>query len=264
MALFTDAPISTLDQLAAQDTAVLDVTSTEGIDAAAKISLAQDELGIELVAAFSRSPLSMSTPSTWWPGMAQVGSATLRLSNIVVSPPLRLWHTFRTLELIYRDAYNNQLNDRYLGKWNAYRDLAKWASGVLFQTGVGVVSDPVGIAQSPQLGVLNGSLPAATYFVQVAWMNARGEEGMASNVTSASAPDQNSVRLKPVNPPGNVQSWNAYVGTSIDSIMLQNATPLNLDQLWVIAPSGLSSGKSPGVGQEPNYYRQLPRYLQRG
>jgi hypothetical protein len=41
MALFTDAPISTLDQLAAQDTAVLDVASNEGIDASAKISLAQ-------------------------------------------------------------------------------------------------------------------------------------------------------------------------------------------------------------------------------
>ena len=51
MALFTDAPISTLDQLAAQDSAALDVASTEGIDATAKISLAQDELGIEITAA---------------------------------------------------------------------------------------------------------------------------------------------------------------------------------------------------------------------
>ena len=196
--------------------------------------------------------------------MAQVGSNTQRLSNIVVTPPLHLWHAFHTLELIYRDAYNNQLNDRYLGKWNAYKDLAKWASGVLFQTGVGVVSDPVGIAQSPELDVLGGSLPSAAYFAQVAWMNARGEEGMASNVTSASASDQNSIQLRPTNPPGNAQSWNAYVGTSIDSITLQNATPLNVDQLWVIPPSGLSSGKSPSVGQEPNYFRQLARYLQRG
>jgi hypothetical protein len=28
--------------------------------------------------------------------------------------------------------------------------------------------------------------------------------------------------------------------------------------------SGLVSGRSPGTGQAPSYYRVLPRYLQRG
>jgi len=262
MALFTDAPISTLDQLAAQDSAALDVASTEGIDATAKISLAQDELGIEITAASSRSAFSPVSPSVWWPGM--VLTTTLQLSSIVVTPPLRLWHTFHTLELIYRDAYNSQLNDRYLGKWRAYTDLAKWASSMLMQTGIGVVPDPVPVAQSPQVNVIGGTFQATTYFVQTAWLNARGEEGMASAVTSAAALDQNSVQVTTNNPPLNAAAWNIYAGTSIDAITLQTSAPITVGQPWFLPTSGLVSGRGPGTGQAPNYYRTLPRYLQRG
>jgi hypothetical protein len=262
MALFTDVPISTLDQLAAQDSAALDVASTEGIDAAAKISLAQDELGIEITATSSRSPFSPANSSVWWPGT--VVTTTVQLSSLVVTPPLRLWHTFHALELIYRDAYNSQLNDRYLGKWRAYTDLAKWASSMLMQTGVGVVSDPVAVAQSPQVDVISGIFQAATYFVQAAWLNGRGEEGMPSAVTSAAALDQNSVLVTANNPPANATAWNIYAGTSIDSITLQNPAPLSAGQPWSLPTSGLVSGRGPGSGQAPNYYRMLPRYLQRG
>jgi hypothetical protein len=264
MALFTDAKISTLDQLAAQDTAVLDVASTEGIDAAAKIALAQEELGVELQSALARSASSLATPAGWWPGSAAVFQGTVHLNNVVVTPPLRLWHTFHTLALIYRDAYGNQLNDRYLGKWNAYNDLAKWASGMLLQSGVGVVRDPVLIADSPAVDILTGTLAAATYFVQAAWLNARGEEGVASSITSANVPDQSSVRVRTNNAPGNGVAWNVYAGTSINSIMLQNVIPLDPGQAWLMPDSGVVSGRNPGGGQEPNYFRQLPRYLQRG
>lgn len=262
MALFTDAPISTLDQLAAQDSAALDVASTEGIDATAKISLAQNELGIEITAASSRSPFSAATSSVWWPGM--VLTTTVQLSSIVVTPPLQLWHAFHTLELIYRDAYNNQLNDRYLGKWKAYTDLAKWAFSMLMQTGVGVVSDPVAIAQSPEVDVVSGIFQATTYFVQTAWLNATGEEGMASAVTSAAALDQNSFQVTANSPPANATAWNIYAGTSIDSITLQNPVPVAVGQPWLLPDSGLVSGRGPGAGQAPNYYRTLPRFLQRG
>ena len=139
MALFTDAIVSTLDQLAAQDTAVLDVASTENIDATVKLSLAQDELAAQILAAVARSPFAPTNSSIWWPGL--ILTSSLQLGNIVVTPPLQMWHTFHTLELIYRDAYYNQLNDRYLGKWTAYKDLSKWAAHLLLQTGLGIVTD---------------------------------------------------------------------------------------------------------------------------
>src|SRR5579864_413704 len=264
MALFTDAPISTLDQLAAQDSGVLDVASNEGIDASAKISLAQEELGVELTAAFSRSSFSRTNPSIWWPGSVATSLSILQLPNIVVTPPLRLWHTFHTLELLYRDAYGSQLNDRYAAKWKEYQNLAKQASAVLFQTGIGVVSDPIAIASNPEIGLLGGAQGATMYYAQVAWLNSRGEEGMPSPVASASAPDQNSLQVTPNSPPSNDVAWNVYVGVSIDSITLQNSIPLDTSQTWLLPPSGLAQGRSPALGQEPNYYSQAPRFLQRG
>lgn len=262
MALFEDSIISTLDQLAAQDSAVLDVAGNEGIDVTAKLSLAQREVAAELIAAGARSPFSPSSPLTWWPGM--VLTSTLQLSHVVVTPPLQMWHGFHTLELIYRDAYYNQLNDRYLGKWNAYKDLSKWAAGLLFQTGVGMVADPIPIAQSPQLEAVAGTLAAATYFVQVSWLNSRSEEGLASPVASVTTSANSSMQVTPSNPPANVTGWNIYVGSSIDSITLQNTAPIAPDQTWVLPSSGLIAGTPPCLGQAPNYFRPVPRYLQRG
>jgi hypothetical protein len=264
MALFTDAPISTLDQLAAQDSGVLDVASNEGIDASAKISLAQEELGVELVSAFSRSALSRTSPSTWWPGSVATALSILQLPNIVVTPPLRLWHTFHTLVLVYRDAYGSQLNDRYAAKWKEYQSLAKQASAMLFQTGIGVVSDPVAVAGSPEIALLSGPHAASVYYAQVAWLNSRGEEGMASPVASINAPDQNSIQVTPINAPSNGVAWSVYVGVAINSITLQNPTPLGRDQAWLQLPSGLVQGRSPTSGQAPNYLSQVPRFLQRG
>jgi hypothetical protein len=262
MPLFTDGPLTTLDQLTAQDAAVLDVASTEGIDATVKLTLAQNELGAELVAAVSRSPFSPGSPSIWWPGM--VLTSALPLSSIVATQPLQTWHAFHTLELIYRDAYYNQLNDRYLAKWKSYIDLSKWASGLLLQTGVGIVAEPIPIAQIPKINVTIGTWPAALYFVQVAWLNSRDEEGVPSAVTSASASDESSIEVTPTSPPVNAIGWNAYVGSTVDSVTLQNALTLDPGQPWVLPETGLVSGRAPGTGQTPNYLRQLPRYLQRG
>ena len=240
----------------------LDVASAEGIDITVKLSLAQTELGAELLAADARSPFSPASSSIWWPGI--VLTSSLQLGSIVVTPPLQMWHTFHTLELIYRDAYYNQLNDRYLGKWNAYKDLSKWASGLLIQTGVGIVADPVPIAQSPQIGIVAGTLSASTYFVQISWLNSRAEEGLASPVNSVAAPNNSSMQVAPPSPLANATGWNVYVGNSLDSITLQNPAPIATNQPWISPTEGLIAGRAPGTGQAPNYFRQLPRYLQRG
>jgi hypothetical protein len=135
---------------------------------------------------------------------------------------------------------------------------------MLFQSGIGIVSSPLAAAQTPEIDILSGTLPAATYFVQVTWLNSISEEGAPSPVASATAPDQNALQVKSSSPPVNAINWNVYGGTSIDSVTLQNASPIPLGQSWVMPNSGLISGVPPGTGQAPNYYYQLPRYLQRG
>ncbi|HKW96953.1 MAG TPA: hypothetical protein VJN43_04425 [Bryobacteraceae bacterium] len=263
MPLFTDGLISTLEQLAAQDSAVLDIASTENIDVTAKLSLAQEEVGLELTAAASRSRFGFSPSAGWWPGCG-LSSQLLQLNYVVVTPPLRLWHTFHTLALVYRDAYNNQLNDRYLGKWTEYKTLAKWATELLFQIGVGFVSDPIPVAQPPVVLVTSGSFQATTYFVQASWLNSRGEEGVASPVVSVIAPDQSTIQATIPGPPSNIKAWNIYAGRSVDFISLQAGCPLGLNEVWTLPPSGLSLGKGPARGQDPSFFRPISRYLQRG
>lgn len=135
---------------------------------------------------------------------------------------------------------------------------------MLFQTGIGIVSNPLAAAQSPEIDVLIGGLPAATYFAQVSWLNATSEEGMPSPIVSATAPNQNAIQVKSNSPPVNATNWNVYAGTSIDSITLQNANPIALGESWIMPATGLISGPAPGTGQQPNYFYELPRYLQRG
>src|SRR5437868_10168970 len=171
MALFTDPEIFTIDDLSAQETAILDTAVTEGIDLTSKLGLAQNEIGVELLATFERR-------------RAYDAQAPLQLSNVVVTAPLRLWHTFHTLAMVYRDAYNNQLNDRYEGKWNQYRELARWASGALLQIGVGIVWNPLEQPGAAELTYVAGSQPGATYYVRISWVNARGEESASGLLSS--------------------------------------------------------------------------------
>ena len=49
MALFTDGPISCIEDLTAQDSQLLNVASVEGIDTTQKMAIAQEELAMDLI-----------------------------------------------------------------------------------------------------------------------------------------------------------------------------------------------------------------------
>ncbi len=260
MALFTDGAISTVDDLLGYESSILEVAKTEGIDLGIKLQLAQEELGIELTAY-----------------LVQQAGSNPGLANVVVTDALRKWHTFQALALIYRDAYNRQLNDRHLAKWKECDRQAKWASTMLFESGVGIVSRPAPRAERPELSSVAGTLPAATYYARVSWVSEGGDEGCPSEPAVLTAPDYSLLQVRAVNPPPNARWWNVYAGLSDSDVTLQNETPLEPGQLWVEAASGLRTGRKPGTGQAPEYYIQkggqtrrsessviIPGLLQRG
>jgi len=213
--LFTDNPTITPQDLSHHETAILDTAHTEGINLTIKILLAHNEVGLQLLSKFP-----------------QLGLVNVELKNVVVTDALRLWLVFHTLEIVYRDAYHNQLNDRYKAKWDEYRDLSGFASGLLFQIGIGTVVDPIAQADHPVLSLAPGSLTPAKYFVQVAWRNASGEEGGPSELTGLDVTSGNTLVAQAVNKPANAVSWNVYVGASPDSLFLQNPAPLDPSASW--------------------------------
>lgn len=244
--MLTDGSISRLEELAAHDAGLMEVASSEGIDVSGKMALAQEELGIELAALLPQ-------------GESQAG-----LAGVVVTPALKLWHAFHTLELVYRDAYHTRLNDRYKGKWEECRRLGKWAMDKLLEAGVGIAANPVPKAEKPELGSGTGMLGEGLYLATVAWVNATGEEGAAGECASMVLPASSSLVVTAVNPPPNARGWNVYVGLAEESLFRQNQEPAPVGQPWVQSEAPSQAGTRPGSGQRPGWMRALPRILQRG
>lgn len=254
MALFTDG-ISTIQDLMNQDSYVLATAQTENINLAQKLVIAQQELGIELTS------LLQSSSACDWQFRLQPNP---QLNNIVVTPPLQLWHVFQSLVLVYQDVYFNQLNDRYKAKRDQFHQLAKWALSKLIQSGVGICLNPVPQAAPPQLTSIPGGQPATTFCVSTSWLNVEGQEGQPGNPSSITTVAGTAMVAQPVSQPPNATAWNVYVGLSAATLTLQNPSPLPTDQVWVQAAPVSTSGQAPGTGQAADYLCALPRLIQRG
>jgi hypothetical protein len=243
-----------MEDLTAQDTQLPNVANVEGIDVTQKLFLAQEELALEITTLLDGSRSAMQAFRL----AAQPG-----IENVVVAPALKLWHTFRTLEMVYRDAYPNQLNARYLTKGNQFQERARWAYEKLLLLGIGIVWSPVPRAAQPQVVSAAGSLPDGTYYVTMAWTNSKGEEG-APSVPTTIATTGNTLLVQPATPPPTAAGWNVYVGQDPASMTLQNGSPIAAAQTW-LQPNPISSGgHAPGSGQLPNYTLPVPRTILRG
>jgi hypothetical protein len=183
---------------------------------------------------------------------------------VVITTALRQWHIFHTLALTYRDAYNRQMNDRYLGKCKEYKREAQWAAQALQATGIGYVASPIPKAAPPELEAAQGNAPGARYFVQVTWCNGQGQEGASSDVAVLDLPDGGALAVKVVDTAQGVAGWNVYAGVTDSETGLQNDSPLAPGQTWVMPETGLRKGKRAGPGQLAEDFLKPERVLQRG
>ncbi len=71
---------------------------------------------------------------------------------------MKRWHVLHTLAITYRDAFNNQLNDRYKAKFQEFKGLAVQARQQTFQFGVGLVNKPLPKASAPSFGSAPGPI----------------------------------------------------------------------------------------------------------
>jgi hypothetical protein len=255
MPLFSDGKISDIDDLRAYDSALLDMAGAEGVDLGAKLSVATAELGVELEE-FLRKRAGSDSGS--------LSQTNAELSHVVVTPALKQWHTLRALSLIYGDVRSRHLNSRYEGKWKEYKRSSQWAAEMLFRTGVGLVHVPMARAETPEVRVLSGTLPATTYLVKVAWRNRLGETGAASETVVKTLDDAGVLGVKAVDPPENAVSFDVYIGCSETQITSQNDSPVEPGQEWIMPETGLTSGADVPAGQDPDWWLRDDRILRRG
>jgi hypothetical protein len=251
MALFTDGNICSTEDLRQYESSILDVASTEGIELGAKIELAQREICVAITVflleqdsgvRYAREP-----------------------NNIVVTEALAQWLSLQSLALTYRDVYNIQNNDRYLGKWKEYERLAEAAGVRFFLTGVGITADPVAKAALPECdSVGGGSLPLSTYYVQVAWQSAAGNIGAPSEPIPVTTNPGTLLTVRAVRPSANAVGWLVYVGQAEDDMRRQNADLIAIDAPWIVPTTGLGAGLDGRPGQSPDIYVTRTRGWRRG
>ena len=178
--LLTDGCPNTPEDLRVYESSILDVSHVETINLDAKLKLATEEIS-EIVLNILLDHSNVATGG-------DVMRRALGVSDVVVTRQMKRWHALYTLAIFYRDAYNDQLNDRYLAKWNEYLLLARGAKDITTQYGIGLVNTPVPQAGTAVVGAVPGLLPATVYYVQITWVSATGAEGNPSVSTAFEAP----------------------------------------------------------------------------
>jgi hypothetical protein len=254
MALYVDGPTSTIDDLTHQDSGLPDIAQTCGIDATTKLNLAHEELETDL-------QLWLDRPR---PTMELFTGTTGRLEQVVVTPALKRWETMMALSMFYRDAYFSQLVDRYQARWDEYSILTRDAYGKFVASGLGLVSNPVRQAALPVLGSIAGPEAGGTFYAKVAWVNAAGQEGAASEPSSITIADNNLMTVSAVHAPANAVGFNVYAGATLNALVAQNDAPLPVGGSFTYVPGLRTQGRAPGKGQRPDYVRPLVRTILRG
>jgi hypothetical protein len=254
MALFADGPANSVEQLADEDSGLLDTAETCGINIRKKLQLAWEEIRSDLNLWLERR---RTVPSIVWTPLPSV-------EQIVVNEPLRRWERMSALVDVYRDAYFSELVDRYQAKWDEYAKLSRTARETFIATGLDLVADPVRKAAPPLLGTVTGSDDGGMYYASVAWVNSRGNEGEASAPASIVVAGRQLMTVTAADAPNNAVGWNVYAGSSPASMTLQNTILLGVGDTYTYIPGAVSRGRAPGFGQRPEFRQPLVRTLLRG
>ena len=246
MLLSDGNPNASLD-LQVYEMAILDVAHTEGIDLEVKLTLATEEIAEDVLDVLLDHTRSTVFPET---NLRRVRGVT----DVVVTGPMKRWHALHTLAVVYRDVFNNQLNDRYLAKWQEYGRLAKDARERTMKLGIGLALNPIPQAGAPVLGSVVGSGVGGTFYVQVSWLSPIGQEGAPSEVTATGLPAGTNLTVQAVNPPAGVTGYNVYAGTSETALTLQNPAGVPVGQIFEMPDGGLIAGTAAGTGQPADVY----------
>ncbi len=251
MAVLSDGNPNDTLALQAYETEILNVAAIEKIDLGAKLGLATEEITEDVLNVLIDHAANADA-------RRRIG-----VSDVVVTPQMKRWHAVHTLEIVYRDAFNNQLNDRYKAKVAEYHELSRRARDNTFKFGIGTVLAPIPKAEIPALSTVAGPALGGTFYVAVSWVSANGQQGAPSDVTAFSTVAGTLLAVTAVHAPAIAAGYNVYVGTSADSLALQNAAPVPAGGEFVLS-GGLVDGPPPGSGQAPDLYTVGGSTMRRG
>src|SRR5438552_981701 len=95
------------------------------------------------------------------------------------------------------------------------------------------------------------------------WVNGSGEEGGAA-IVDAIEITSGSFSVTPKAAPPAATGWYVYVGPGPNEMVLQNAMPLGLNEVWLPEGELKQEGRTAGSGQSATFKLPAPRVLPRG
>ncbi|HEY3838736.1 MAG TPA: hypothetical protein VGL72_19295, partial [Bryobacteraceae bacterium] len=170
MAMLMDGPPSTIEDLNARDSDLINVSVAENINLTAKLQLAAKDLEMAVESMLVSVPPTHRGIQFTFPSLRHIG----------VTPQMKRWHTYATLRLVYQDLYYSRLNDRYQAKMRLFADEEARVLDDLRTLGLGIVFDPLPQALAPQIATVPTSDTGGTLYVGVTFVNERGEQGLMS------------------------------------------------------------------------------------
>jgi hypothetical protein len=258
--LLTDGCPNTTEDLRVYESSILDVASGEFIDLKTKLELATAEISEDVIDVLLDRPWA---PGWVWGDPQGAIRRTVGVSDVVVTKQLKRWHALHTLALVYRDAFNNQLNDRYQAKVAEYSGLEREAREHTLRFGIGLVIQPIPRPAAPANTLIAGTSPGGTYYVQATWVDANGVESAPSPMTAIAVDTDNLAVLAMANAPAVAAGYNVFAGFDAGLLALQNPAPVAVGQTFTLG-AALNSGRGPTGGQTPDVYVTMPRLARRG
>jgi hypothetical protein len=102
------------------------------------------------------------------------------------------------------------------------------------------------------------------FYACLAWVNAAGQEGAASEASSFEVPDGDLMTVSAAGTAANAVGFNVYAGAALSALVRQNDVLLPVSASFTYVPGEITQGALPGKGQKPDFVRPLARTLLRG
>lgn len=259
MALFTDAGVININDLLRYEGTLVQVASEHDINVNTKIALATSAVSDHLMLWLLN--IGASDPQF-------ISRRLIGLSTVVMTDPLRRWLVFESLTRIFAEAFNRQLNTRFQGKMQEYQNEAKAAADYAFQSGVGIVFNPLSEPAMPLVSIQSGSASASALFIQTTWVDAKGCESSPSPVNGLIITDQSGITVAmaegAVGVPVAAVGWHVYIGIDQNTPTRQTGIPQQIGSTWQLPPTGIVSGSAVGNGQMPQFFIRTSKQILRG
>ncbi len=241
MALLKDQPISCLAEWMAYDSKLSILSEQESTSIEAKSRLAQNEIETQVTSFLLRHS-----------GLSE-NAARQSLDKVVVTEALSRWHSMLTLSLFYIDLASLQNSTLHRDQSRFFEGKAEAAKDQLFETGLGIVNQPIPKAPLPFVVSVPGAGTPRILRGRIRFQDLDGALGTPSSefVLDMSAGESNELSVDTL--PPRVTGWLLYLGDSTEPLFKSTSTPIQAGVSFQITPD-----LPPILAEQMSKVSQLP------